>query len=158
MRMRRLFRVLLCALPLLAAACGDSTGPGDPDLNTVEFAPALGVDIATMQKQEGVYFRDIKVGESELTAGTGRSLQVRYRGYLANGAEFQNNLAPKPTFGLVLGQRSVIAGWERGIPGMKVGGKRLLVIPPSLGYGDRPNGPIPANSVLVFEVEVVSMS
>jgi FKBP-type peptidyl-prolyl cis-trans isomerase FkpA len=158
MRMRRVFRALLCALPLLAA-CGDSTGPGDPDLSTVEFAPALGVDISAMERVEpGVYIRDVEEGEGEAVAAVGRSLQVRYRGYLANGTEFQNNLAPKPTYGVVLGQRSVIAGWEYGLPGMKVGGKRLLVIPPSLGYGARANGPIPPNSVLVFEVELVSMS
>lgn len=154
--MRRLFFALLCALPL-AAACGDASGPSDPDLSTVQFAPALGVDIAAMERVgTGVYIKNLVVGTGAEVA-PGRTLQVRYRGWLPNGTEFENNLAPKPTFALVLGQRRVIAGWEQGIPGMKVGGKRLLVIPPSLGYGSAPNGPIPANSVLVFEVEIVSM-
>ena len=157
MRTRRLFRALFCALPLLAAACGDASGPSDPDLSTIEFAPALGVDIATMQKVgSGVYIKDLVVGTGAEVA-QGRTLQVRYRGFLPSGVEFQNNAAPNPTFRLVLGQNLVIAGWEQGIPGMKVGGKRLLVIPPSLGYGSQPRDGIPANSVLVFEVEIVSM-
>jgi peptidylprolyl isomerase len=155
--MRRLFRVLLCALPLLAvSACGDSTG-SDPDLSTVDFAPALGVDISAMTRVgDGVYIRDLKVGEGA-TVAQGRTLQVLYRGYLANGTEFENNHVPRSPYPLVLGARRVIAGWEQGIPGMKVGGRRLLVIPPSLGYGSQPNGDIPANSVLVFEVEILSM-
>lgn len=153
--MRRLFFALLCALPL-AAACADASGPSDPDLNTVEFAPALGVDISTMERVgTGVYIRDLKVGEGDSVA-IGRTLQVRYRLWLPDGTAIEDNLAPKATYPLVLGQRRVIAGWEQGIPGMRVGGKRLLVIPPSLGYGGQANGPIPANSVLVFEVEVVS--
>lgn len=156
--MRRLLLALLCALPLLATACADTSGPGDPDLSTVEFAPALGVDIATMERVgTGVYVRDLTVGQGDSVA-IGRTLQVRYRLWLPNGTAIEDNLAPKPTYPLVLGQRRVIAGWEQGIPKMHVGGRRLLVIPPSLGYGSQPNGPIPANSVLVFEVEVVSMS
>jgi FKBP-type peptidyl-prolyl cis-trans isomerase FkpA len=157
MRMRRLFLALLCALPLLATACGDASGPSDPDLSDVEFAAGLGVNIATMTRVgSGVYIKDLVVGTGAEVAA-GRTLQTRYRGWLANGTEFDSNPAPEPTFPLVLGQRRVIAGWEQGIPGMKVGGKRLLVIPPSLGYGSVPNGTIPANSVLVFEVEIVSM-
>lgn len=157
--MRRMFRALLCALPLLVAAgCGDSTGPADPDLSTVNFAPGLGVDIAAMTRVgDGVYIKD-------LTPGTGaevvqnKVLGVRYQGWLPDGTRFDHNLEPRALFQLVLGQRRVIAGWEQGLLGMKVGGKRLLVIPPSLGYGAQANGPIPANSVLVFEVQVVSQS
>lgn len=157
MRTSRLFRALLCALPLLAAACGDASGPSDPDLSTVQFAPALGVDIATMTRVgSGVYIKDLVVGPGAEVA-VGRTMQVRYRLWLSNGTAIEDNLAPKPTFPLVLGQRRVIAGWEQGIPGMKVGGKRLMAIPPSLGYGPEPYGQIPGNSVLVFEVEVVSM-
>ncbi len=155
--MLRLFRVLLCALPLLAAGCGDTSGPADPDLTTVEFASSLGVDISAMTRVgDGVYIRDLTVGTGAEVA-VGRTMQVRYRGFLTDGTEFEHNLAPRPTFPLVLGARRVIAGWEQGIPGMKVGGKRLLVIPPSLGYGARGSGSIPPNSVLIFEVEVVSM-
>lgn len=157
--MRRVFRALLCALPLLAAvACGDASGPSDPDLNSVNFAPALGVDIATMTRVgDGVYVKDITPG-SGAEVGPGRVLGVRYQGWLANGTRFDHNDAPRALFQLVLGQRRVIEGWEQGLLGMKVGGKRLLVIPPSLGYGAQANGPIPANSVLVFQVEVVSQS
>lgn len=156
--MRRLFLALLCALPLLAAGCGDSTGPGgDPDLTTIQFAPALGVDIASMTRVgDGVYVKDLVVGTDSLAAN--RILNVRYQGWLPDGTRFDHNLPPRAEYQLVLGQRRVIAGWEQGILGMKVGGKRLLVIPPSLGYGSRANGPIPANSVLVFEVAIVSQS
>lgn len=156
--MRRLFRALLCALPLLAAGCGDASGPSDPDLSTVTFAAGLGVDISTMTRVgDGVYIKDLKVGEDSLVAAN-KVINVRYQGWLPDGTRFDHNLAPRALFPLVLGQRRVIAGWEQGIPGMRVGGKRLLVIPPSLGYGTQANGPIPANSVLVFEVEVVSQS
>jgi FKBP-type peptidyl-prolyl cis-trans isomerase FkpA len=156
--MRRVFRALLCALPLLAAGCGDASGPSDPDLTEVNFTPALGVDIATMTRVgDGVYVKDINVGTGADVAAN-KVLSVRYQGWLADGTRFDHNLDPRPLFQLVLGQRRVIVGWEQGILGMKVGGKRLLVIPPSLGYGTKANGPIPANSVLVFHVEVVSQS
>lgn len=155
--MRRLFVALLCALPLAAAACSDSTGSGDPDLARVQFAPGLGVNIATMTLQQGVYVKDLTVGTGEPVAA-GRTLRMRYSGFLANGTEFQNNLSAAGPFTFVLGARQVIQGWDRGIVGMRVGGERLLVIPPSLGYGDRPNGPIPANSVLVFRVKVEGQS
>ncbi|MBW3571940.1 MAG: FKBP-type peptidyl-prolyl cis-trans isomerase [Gemmatimonadetes bacterium] len=156
--MRVLFRALLCALPLLAVGCGDASGPNDPDLRKVAFAPALGVDIASMTRVgDGVYVKDLTVGTGA-DVNPNKVISVRYQGWLADGTRFDHNLDPRAPFQLVLSQGRVIAGWTQGIPGMKVGGKRLLVIPPSLGYGDRPNGPIPANSVLVFEVEVISQS
>ena len=155
--MRRLFLALLCALPLLGA-CGDTTGPSDPDLTTVNFAPGLNVDISTFTRgNDALYIKDIEVGEDSLVRAN-RVIAVRYQGWLADGTRFDHNQAPRALFNLVLGQRRVIEGWEQGIPGMRVGGKRLLVIAPSLGYGTTANGPIPANSVLVFEVEVVSQT
>ncbi len=156
--MRRLFGALLCALPLLAAGCGDASGPGDPDLTSVTFAPELHVDISTMTRVgDGVYVRDLTVGDGADVVEN-KVISVRYQGWLTDGTRFDHNLAPRAVFQLVLGQRRVIAGWEQGLVGMKVGGKRLLVIPPSLGYGNQANGPIPANSVLVFEVEVVAQT
>lgn len=157
--MRRVLRALLCALPLAAAGCGgDASGPSDPDLTQVSFAPALGVDIATMTRVgDGVYIKDLMVGNGA-EVGANKVISVRYQGWLTDGTRFDHNLEPRALFQLVLGQRRVIEGWEEGIPGMKVGGKRLLVIPPSLGYGTQANGPIPANSVLVFQVEVISQT
>lgn len=156
--MQRLFRALaVCALALVAACGGDSTG-SDPDLTRVTFAPALGVDIATMTRVGGgVYIKDLTVGAGAQVQ-QGKTLRVRYRGYLVNGTEFQNNYPPANAYPFILGAGQVIEGWDQGVPGMKVGGKRLLVIPPSLGYGNQANGPIPANSVLVFQVEVESQS
>jgi FKBP-type peptidyl-prolyl cis-trans isomerase len=156
--MRRVLRALLCALPLLAAGCGDATGSGDPDLTRVTFAPALGVDISTMTRVgDGVYIKDIVVGPGA-DVSPNKSIGVRYRGWLPDGSEFDNNYSAAAPYSLVLAQASVIAGWKQGIPGMKVGGKRLLVIPPSLGYGSQGRGPIPPNGVMVFQVEVVSQS
>jgi FKBP-type peptidyl-prolyl cis-trans isomerase FkpA len=156
--MRRVFRALLCALPLLAAACGDASGPGDPDLTEVTFAPSLGVDISTMTRVgDGVYIKDLIPGDGAVVTAN-KVVSTRYAGFLANGTEFQNNLTAPEPFPFVLGQRRVIAGWDQGIPGMKVGGTRLLVIPPSLGYGAQGRDIIPPNAVLVFQVKVVAQS
>jgi peptidylprolyl isomerase len=156
--MPRVLRALLCALPLLAAGCADASGPGDPDLAQVTFAPALGVDISTMTRVgDGVYVKDIVVGPGADVSVT-KVIGTRYSGWLADGTAVENNLAAAAPYSLVIGQSQVIAGWKQGIPGMKVGGKRLLVIPPSLAYGAQGRGPVPPNAVLVFQVEVVSQS
>lgn len=96
-------------------------------------------------------------------AMTGRSVTVNYTGWLysANsqdnkGSQFDSSVGRQP-FGFVLGAGAVISGWDRGVVGMRVGGLRRLVIPPELGYGNQSNGPIPANSTLVFEVELLSV-
>jgi peptidylprolyl isomerase len=69
---------------------------------------------------------------------------------------FDSNEAPKSVFSLKLGASQVIKGWDEGLVGMKVGGRRQIVIPPALGYGATANGPIPANSTLVFTVDAIS--
>ena len=91
-------------------------------------------------------------------ATLGRQVTVNYTGWLPNGTQFDSSKSAgrKPYF-FTPGEGTVIPGWEEGIVGMKVGGLRKLVIPASLGYGDRRNGPIPANSVLVFDVELLSI-
>jgi FKBP-type peptidyl-prolyl cis-trans isomerase len=106
---------------------------------------------------DGVYIKDVKVGDGAAVT-TNRVISVRYQGWLPDGTRFDHNEPPRALYQLVLGQSPVIEGWHQGLVGMKVGGIRLLVIPPSLGYGARAQGPIPANSVLVFRVEVVSQS
>ena len=83
-------------------------------------------------------------------------ITVNYRGTLENGNEFDNSFKRKQPFVFQIGLRQVIPGWEKGLMGMKVGGKRTLKIPPSLGYGSRGAGDlIPPNSTLIFEIEII---
>jgi FKBP-type peptidyl-prolyl cis-trans isomerase FkpA len=96
-------------------------------------------------------------------AATGKVLTVNYTGWLydaaktdGKGLQFETSVGGTPfTFTLGLGQ--VIAGWDQGLPGMKVGGLRRLVIPPSLAYGAVRNGPIPPHASLVFEIELIDV-
>ena len=105
---------------------------------------------------------DLRVGTGT-EATNGRTVSVNYTGWLYSataasnkGTQFDTN-AGRGAFAFVLGARQVITGWDQGLLGMRVGGLRRLVIPPSLGYGSQANGPIPANSTLVFEVELLSV-
>ena len=100
---------------------------------------------------------------SDLVVGTGteavagKHIVVNYRGTLMNGTEFDSSFSRGVPFDFDLGAGQVIAGWDQGFSGMKVGGKRKLVIPANLAYGDREIGPIPANSTLIFEVELLAI-
>jgi peptidylprolyl isomerase len=108
---------------------------------------------------DGLQYGDIVVGTGPAVK-SGDKINVQYTGWLeSNGVMFDTSRQPgRGAFSLTLGQNSVIAGWEEGIPGMKVGGKRRLVIPPALGYGAQGQPPtIPGNAVLVFDVQVVSL-
>jgi FKBP-type peptidyl-prolyl cis-trans isomerase FkpA len=150
--MRRLFLLLACALPLLAAGC-DSSSTGATSVEDTNFASALGIDLSAMTRvNANLYYRDITVGSGAL-AQSGNSVSVHYKGWLSNGTLFQQSQQPFP---FALGTGYVIPGWDQGVPGMRVGGKRLLVIGPSLAYGTRGSGPIPPNAVIVFEVELLS--
>ena len=98
---------------------------------------------------------DIVVGEG--TEAVKHSIvTVNYTGWLEDGSKFDSSLNPgREPFRFTVGAGLVIQGWDQGIPGMKIGGKRKLTIPPSMGYGNRDNGAIPANSVLIFEVDLL---
>jgi FKBP-type peptidyl-prolyl cis-trans isomerase len=99
---------------------------------------------------------DIVVGEGkEATPGT--LIVVHYTGTLLNGNKFDSSLDRGEPFQFVLGAGSVIQGWDQGVAGMKVGGKRKLIIPPQLAYGNQSVGAIPPNSTLVFEVELLDV-
>ncbi|MGV3666237.1 MAG: FKBP-type peptidyl-prolyl cis-trans isomerase [Leptospira bouyouniensis] len=87
----------------------------------------------------------------------GTTVVVHYTGKLTNGKVFDSSVDRGEPFSFQLGQGQVIQGWERGIVGMKEGGKRKLTIPPKYGYGERAVGPIPANSTLVFDVELIKV-
>jgi len=105
---------------------------------------------------ESLVIEDVVVGVGD-EATVGSVITVHYIGVLQNGQKFDSSIDRGQPFQFVLGAGQVIAGWDQGFEGMKVGGKRILVIPPSLGYGPNPVGPIPANSTLIFEVELLGV-
>lgn len=90
-------------------------------------------------------------------AVNGATISVHYVGTLTNGTKFDSSIDRGQPFEFVLGAGQVIQGWEKGFVGMKVGGKRKLIIPADLAYGARAVGPIPANSTLIFEVELLGV-
>ncbi len=99
---------------------------------------------------------DITVGKGE-EATSGKKVTVQYTGTLTDGTKFDSSYDHGQPFTFTLGTGQVIQGWDQGFAGMKVGGKRKLTIPPSLGYGSQAQGPIPANSTLIFEVELLKV-
>jgi FKBP-type peptidyl-prolyl cis-trans isomerase FkpA len=128
---------------LIAAAAGCDDSPTSP--NNASFSQT-----------------DLRVGTGD-DAVTGRVLTVHYTGWLYNageadlrGAQFDSSVGRTP-FSFVLGAGQVISGWDQGLAGMKVGGLRRLVIPPSLAYGDTRSGPIPPNATLLFEIELIAV-
>jgi peptidylprolyl isomerase len=99
---------------------------------------------------------DILLGTGEAVA-EGDTVVVHYIGTLQDGTEFDNSNKRGEPFSFTVGGGRVIKGWEEGLVGMKVGGKRILVIPPELGYGEQGIGPIPPNSTLVFAIELLEI-
>ena len=105
----------------------------------------------------GLVIEDTVIGQGA-AASAGRNVVVHYAGWLADGTQFDSSKEKQDPFEFTLGKSEVIAGWEEGLRGMKVGGKRKLVIPPDLGYGDRgAGGRIPGGATLIFEVELLGV-
>jgi len=98
------------------------------------------------------------VGDGD-EAVAGQTVEVHYTGWLTDGTKFDSSLDRDQTFSFKLGAGQVIAGWDQGVAGMKVGGTRKLTIPPEMGYGERgAGGVIPPNATLVFKVELIGLS
>ena len=106
----------------------------------------------------GLKYIDSKVGNGH-SSKKGDKLTVHYTGYLMNGKKFDSSLDTGKPFVFVLGKGEVIKGWDEGLGNMKAGGKRTLIIPPQLGYGERGAGSaIPPNSTLKFNVELLKIN
>ena len=100
---------------------------------------------------------DITVGEGN-EAAAGNTVVVHYTGWLTDGSKFDSSVDRNDPFSFRLGAGMVIRGWDEGVAGMKVGGKRKLTIPPEMGYGAHgAGGVIPPNATLVFEVELLDV-
>lgn len=106
--------------------------------------------------ESGLQYEDIVVGKG-VSPVSGQNVTVHYVGTLENGTKFDSSVDRGQPFQFRIGTGQVIKGWDEGVMSMKVGGKRKLVIPPNLAYGSRGVGPIPANSTLVFEVELLGV-
>ena len=104
----------------------------------------------------GVLIEDLKVGGGA-TATSGKLISAHYAGRFPDGKKFDSSYDTGVPIDFLLGAGKVIKGWDVGIEGMRVGGKRRLTIPPELGYGARGGGPIPPNATLVFDVELVAV-
>lgn len=123
-------------------------------LSTPTATPEV-VPISKMQPN-GLIIEDIKVGEG-VEVKSGDTVVIHYTGTLQNGEKFDSSVDRGQPFTTKIGVGDVIKGWDEGVMGMKVGGKRKLTIPPDLGYGSQQVGPIPPNSTLVFDLELLEV-
>ena len=141
-----------------APAAGPSASPGADDFNVCN-------SLSTVTYPDGLKVGDLKVGTGD-AAKSGENAEVQYTGWLTNGQSFDSSRKPgRSSFTFQLGQQQVIGGWDEGLLGMKIGGKRCLKIPPALGYGaqgqtDQTTGAtiIPPNATLIFEIELLSLA
>jgi FKBP-type peptidyl-prolyl cis-trans isomerase FkpA len=149
-------RTILLLLASGFLACGHSA---DKETTTKGgFSASLGVDTTAMTRTPtGLRVQEVAPGQGE-EAKPGRTVSVHYTGWLPNGEKFDSSRDRDQPFGFTLGAGEVIAGWDEGVAGMKVGGRRKLVIPPDLAYGTAGAPPdIPPGATLVFDVELLDV-
>jgi FKBP-type peptidyl-prolyl cis-trans isomerase FkpA len=107
----------------------------------------------------GLIIEDLQIGNGQEATGPGQFVTVHYTGRLEDGTEFDSSRRHGEAFAFPLGVDYVIRGWDEGVVGMRVGGKRRLTVPPQLAYGEKgAGGMIPPNATLVFEIELLDIS
>jgi FKBP-type peptidyl-prolyl cis-trans isomerase len=149
--MRLISKVLAGSFAMLGiiSGCGNSKKPDAAGPMTVAGPPTT--------TSSGLQYWDVAAG-SGATAVPGSMVKVHYTGWLASGEKFDSSRDRNEPFSFPLGAGQVIKGWDEGVAGMKVGGKRQLRIPPELGYGPRgAGGVIPPNATLIFDVELIDV-
>lgn len=155
-------RLVAAALSVSLTACASGGGGGGPvpyarTIESVPFASSLDVQLDRMTKTaSGLYWRDIEVGTGAVIREH-MDIRVFYNGWLTNGVKFDSTRVDQPPLTIPIGRGRVIKGWDEGIIGMRVGGRRMLVIPPELAYGSNRAGVIPPDAVLVFDIRVLSV-
>lgn len=157
--MKRVFSLLVVGAVVFAACGGGEQTPQADDEETTEAPAAGGGECSTepTETSSGLTIQDVECGDGD-EAARGDTLEVHYEGRLENGKKFDASRDHGQTFEFQLGAGQVIAGWDEGLVGMKVGGTRELTIPPDLAYGAAGAPPaIPPNATLLFTVELVSI-
>jgi peptidylprolyl isomerase len=151
--------VALFAVIIAAVLIGQGGGDEEPESTIAERQEKPEVEIPEGDPPEELVIEDLEEGDGD-EAQAGDQLTVDYVGVLFDGGdEFDESFSQPQPFQFALGQGSVIPGWDQGLEGMKVGGRRQLVIPPHLGYGDRgAGGVIKPGETLVFVVDLLGVS
>jgi FKBP-type peptidyl-prolyl cis-trans isomerase len=152
-------RLLAGAMILVAAVAVAQTAPAKPKVKVVPpntNAPTR-VTGDGVKTDSGLQYWEIRVGNGEV-AKEGSHVRVHYSGWLTTGKKFDSSVDRGHPFDFTIGNGEVIKGWEEGVAGMKVGGKRQLRIPPELGYGADGSPPdIPANATLIFDIQLLGV-
>ena len=148
-------------VPLAACGDGDEAGPAETSAATPEVTPVEGGPPAVSGEptttESGLQFIDVEVGTGDAPQ-SGQTVEVHYTGWLTDGTKFDSSLDRGQPFSFLIGTGQVIAGWDEGVASMNVGGKRRLIIPPELAYGEGGYpGAIPANAQLIFDVELLAI-
>lgn len=149
---------LAAALALMAGCSSTASEPSTPSTTEQPPAeqPAAEATAPTSDPVTELKIEDIQVGTGA-EAVAGKTVTVHYTGWLTDGTKFDSSVDRGEPFPFPLGAGRVIPGWEQGVTGMKVGGKRRLIIPPDLAYGPQGTGPIPPNATLIFDVELLDV-
>jgi FKBP-type peptidyl-prolyl cis-trans isomerase len=151
---------LVAAVVLAATAMWSQTATHKPAQavrpNTNAPTKVTGDGVKT---DSGLQYWDIKVGTGPV-AQDGSHVKVHYTGWLTTGKKFDSSVDARQPFDFTIGKGDVIKGWDEGVTGMKVGGKRQLRIPPELAYGasGTPGGPIPPNATLIFDIQLLAVT
>jgi FKBP-type peptidyl-prolyl cis-trans isomerase len=146
---------LFALLGLVAAACAADEEPGIPARTptATPHGPIPTVSGQPTTTSSGLQIIDLTVGTGAEATATS-TITVNYTGYLDDGTVFDTSVGGTP---YTQPLSNLITGWKEGIPGMKEGGKRRLIIPPELGYGAQGQGSVPPNATLTFDIELVSV-